>query len=169
MESGESIVGLTGQKWCRVWSNPHSQTQRKLTSHPIFWNEHFLGLLCGSLWWPVFNTPSDTSFLMACLSSQPGSLWRTKHAANIYLCLESFFHLHPFEGNSQDRCRMTYTKWRNKQKYLFLCPQTTVPPEGEDKLAAAIEYSKQTPAVSMKASGVKMFFSFYMREIYAQT
>lgn len=57
---------------------------------------------------------------------------------------------------------------KNKQKYLSLCPQTAVPPEGENKLAATTEYSKRALTVSMKASEVRIIFS-YMGEVYAQT
>lgn len=93
----------------------------------------------GSLWWPALNLPSNTSFsdVPICLLSLVH--YRELNMPLIFICaVKTASTCIPLREIAKINAGLTYTKWRNKQKYLFLCPQTTVPPEGENKLAATI-------------------------------
>lgn len=117
----------------------------------IFGKAHFLGFPHWSLWWPALNLPLHTSSGdgIVCLLSLGHC--RELKMPLIFICVVKIASTcSPLREVGEINAGLTYTKWRNKQKYLFLCPQTTEPSEGENKLAATIQNSKWALTVSTK-------------------
>lgn len=178
LSQGRSILGLERQKWYRFQSSLHFQIPKYEVRCLLLRKARFAGPPCWSRWWPALNLPSDAPF-----SRGTVCLLSLLHCRELNMPLIFFFFLPlificavktastciPLREIAKINAGLTYTKWRNKQKYLFLCPQTTVPPEGEYKLAATPWNSKSASAASVKARAERVHVFLYMRELYAKT
>ena len=156
LSQGRSILGLERQKWYRFQSSLHFQNPKDEVRGLLLRKAHFAGPPCWSRWWPALNLPSDTPFSRGTVCLPSLRRCRELNMPLIFICaVKTAYTCIPLREIAKINAGPTYTKWRNKQKYLFLCPQATVPPEGEYKLAATLWNSKWASADSVKARAVQ--------------